>query len=89
MKVKCSNCGETISVNGLGRRPLEIGVNNVYDALRLHSSVAVAANELGCSRAYIYKELAKYGTTPRDVTNGCWKPRRKPLRVKGDKAKNC
>ncbi len=72
-----------------GHKLLNVSVISLCDALRDSSSVEQAAEKLGCSRAYIYKELAKYGTTPRDATKGCWKPCRKPLRVKGDKAKNC
>ena len=54
-------------VNGFGRRPLNIAVLKVYDALRLHRSVLTAANELGCSRAYIYKVLKADGLTPAAV----------------------
>ena len=45
-------------------------VINVYDALRLHRSVLAAANELGCSRAYIYKVLKAEGLTPANVIKG-------------------
>ncbi len=37
-------------------------VTNVYDALQHNRSVLAAANELGCSRAYIYKVLKANGT---------------------------
>ena len=57
-------------VNGIGRKPLNIAVNNVYDTLRLHRSVITAANELGCSRAYIYKILKAGGLTVQDVIEG-------------------
>jgi hypothetical protein len=50
-------------VNGFGRRPLNIVVTKVCDALRLYRSVLAAANELGCSRAYIYKVLKANGLT--------------------------
>ena len=40
MKVQCPNCGETISVNGLGRKPFSVPVTEVDDALRFHRSVA-------------------------------------------------
>ena len=45
-------------------------VKNVYDALWFHHSVLAAANELGCSRAYIYKVLKADGLTPAAVIKG-------------------
>ena len=45
-------------------------VKKVCDALRLYRSVQVAANELGCSRAYIYKVLKADGLTVQDVIRG-------------------
>ena len=59
MKVVCPHCGKTVEVNGLGRKRLDIPVNNVYDALAHHSTVMAAAKVLGCSRGYIYSVLAK------------------------------
>ena len=70
MKVKCTHCGEMVTVNGIGRKPLNIAVKNVYDELRLHRSVITAANELECSRAYIYKVLKADGLTVQDVIKG-------------------
>ncbi len=67
MLVQCPHCGGMVAVNSIGRKPLNIAVNNVYDALRLHRSVLAAANELGCSRAYIYKVLKGEGLTVQDV----------------------
>ena len=67
MNVNCPHCGNSVAIKGIGRRPLNIAVNNVYDALRLHRSVPTAANELGCSRAYIYKVLKADGLTSADV----------------------
>lgn len=55
----------------IGRKPLDIPVINVCDALQAYSSIAAAARELRCSRGYIYKELAKHGVTPGDVIRGC------------------
>jgi len=57
-------------VNGLGRKAFNMPVINVYDALRLHRSVLAAANELGCSRAYIYKVLKAEGVILADVIKG-------------------
>ena len=67
MIVQCPHCGKTMAVNGIGRKPLNIAVNNVYDALRRHRSVIAAANELGCSRAYVYSVLKHNGLTLTDV----------------------
>ncbi len=67
MKVRCPNCGESIVVNGLGRKPFNMPVTEVCDALRLHRSVPAAAENLGCSRAYIYKVLKGNGLRLRDV----------------------
>ena len=60
--------------NSFGRKPFNIPVINVYDALRSTSSVPLAAQRLGCSRAYIYKRLGDYETNPKDVIEGRWKP---------------
>ncbi len=70
MKVLCPNCGKTIVVNGLGRKPFNMAVTEVCDALRLHRNVLAAANELGCSRAYVYKVLKANGLTVATVIKG-------------------
>ena len=70
MKVQCPNCGEIIAVNGIGRKAFNMPVTKVCDALQLHRSVLAAANELGCSRAYIYKVLKADGLTVQDVIRG-------------------
>ncbi len=70
MIVQCPHCGKPVAVNGFGRRPLNIVVTKVCDALRLHRSVLAAANELGCSRAYIYKVLKEHGMSPKALTEG-------------------
>ncbi len=67
MEVRCPNCGETIAVNGIGRKPFNMPVTEVCDALRQHRSVLAAANSLGCSRAYIYKVLKAGGMTVKDI----------------------
>jgi len=51
-------------------KKLNIGVNNICDALRAYRDVALAAEKLGCSRAYIYQQLGKYGMRPREVVQG-------------------
>ena len=35
MLVQCPHCSKSVVVNGLGRRPLNIAVTKVCDALRL------------------------------------------------------
>jgi len=57
-------------VNGLGRKAFNMPVTKVYDALQHNRSVLAAANELGCSRAYVYKVLKANGLTPADVIKG-------------------
>ena len=76
--ITCPKCGEQISVviGSLGRKPLNIPVINVCDALQAYSSIAAAARELKCSRGYIHKEFERYGVTPADVINGRWQPPR-------------
>ena len=70
MLVQCPHCGGKVVVNGFGRKPFNMPVTEVYDALRLHRSVLAAANSLGCSRAYIYKVLKAGGMTGKDAING-------------------
>ena len=71
MLVQCPHCGQSVVVNcDLGRKAFNMPVTKVCDALRLQRSVLAAANELGCSRAYIYKVLKAAGLTPADVIKG-------------------
>ena len=67
MKIQCPNCGQSVVVNGLGRKPLNIPLKNVCEALELHCDVGQAAKELGCSVGYIYNACKEHGTAPRDV----------------------
>ena len=67
MIIQCPHCGKSVAVNGLGRKPLNIPLKNVCDALCAHSSVAAAANELGCSPAYIFKVLKANGLRLKDM----------------------
>ena len=67
MIILCPYCGQTVVVNGLGRKPLNIPLKNVCEALRAHSSVVEAANELGCSQGYIFKVLKANGLQLKDV----------------------
>ncbi len=67
MKIPCPHCGKIVVVNSLGRKPLNIGVKNICDALRSCHGITMVAEKLGCSRGYIYKVLARDGLTPREV----------------------
>ena len=51
----------------LGRKPLNISVKNICDTLQSSCNIALAAEKLGCSRAYIYKVLKSEGLSPRQV----------------------
>ena len=70
MKVTCPNCGTKVAVGGLGRKPLDMPVKNILDKLRKYRSVAVVAQELGCSRGYIYSVLKANGLKLQDVVDG-------------------
>ena len=66
--INCPHCGQKVPVaNRLGRKPLNIGVKNIYDTLKECRDITLTAEKLGCSRAYIYRELAKHAITPREV----------------------
>ena len=67
MIIPCPHCGEKVVVKGLGRKPLNIPLKNIYEALRAHGSVVEAANELGCSPAYIFKVLKVNGLRLKDM----------------------
>lgn len=70
MKILCPNCGETISVKGLGRKPLNIPLKIVCESLRAHHNVLAAAKELGCSEGYIFGVLKTNGLKVKDVIGG-------------------
>lgn len=67
MIIQCPKCGEKVVVNGLGRKPLNIPLKNVYECLRKYRSVVRAAQELGCSEAYVHKVLKANGLGLRDI----------------------
>ncbi len=68
VEVICPNCGEKIKVKGTGgRKPKDLPVIFVCDKLKATHSVKQAAEELRCSRGYIYKVLKNQGTIPKDV----------------------
>ncbi len=66
--ITCPHCGEEVPItNRLGRKPLNIPVKNICDTLRACRDITVAAENLACSRGYIYKVLTEHGLKPRDV----------------------
>lgn len=67
MIVQCPNCGHKVAVGGLGRKRLNIPFKNVLEALQAHRSVGGAAQELGCSEAYIFGILKDNGLRLKDV----------------------
>ena len=70
MLIQCPHCGGMVTVNGLGRRRLNIPLKNVCESLKAHRNVVAAANELGCSEAYIFGVLKANGLKLRDVSMG-------------------
>ena len=70
MIVQCPNCGKSVVVNGLGRKPLNITLKNISEALQAYCSVMAAARELGCSPAYIFGVLKTNGLKLKDVVKG-------------------
>ena len=69
MKIQCPHCGKLVTVNGLGRKPLNIPLKNVCEALQTNRSVAAAAKELNCSQGYIFKVLKANELKLKDVIN--------------------
>ena len=71
--ITCPHCGKKVVLaqrNGLGRKPLNIGVKDICDALRDSYTVTQAAKKLDCSRAYLYKTLKEQGKSPKTFTKG-------------------
>ncbi len=67
MIIPCPHCGRNVLVKGLGRPPRRVPVKNICDALRAHRTVTAAAQELGVSRALVYKVLEANGLKLKDV----------------------
>ena len=71
--ITCPICGTKVFViktNRLGRKPLNIGVKNVCDALQDCPNITQAARKLGCSRGYVHKALKSNGLSLRQVIEG-------------------
>jgi DNA-directed RNA polymerase subunit RPC12/RpoP len=64
---RCPSCGYEIVIKGLGRNPLDIPFKKVSDALQTYRYTKAAAEDLGCSVAYIYQECGKKGLKPGDI----------------------
>jgi hypothetical protein len=67
--IECPHCGKPVPVKGLGRKPLNIPLKNICEALRAYRSVAAAAEKLGCSQAYIFSSLKINGLKLKDALN--------------------
>lgn len=67
MIIECPNCGNKVLVKGLGRKPLNISLNNVCEALKVYRSVEAAAQHLGCSQGYIFNTLKANRLKPKHV----------------------
>ena len=70
MIVKCPYCGRKITVNGLGRKRLNIPLINVCECLQVHRNVVIAAQELNCSQGYIFGVLKANGLKLKAVIRG-------------------
>jgi len=70
MIIQCPHCGNSVVVNGLGRKRLNIPLKNVCECLLKHRSVVTAASELGCSQGYIFGILKANGLKLKDVIAG-------------------
>ena len=70
MIVQCPHCGQPVPVNGLGRKPLNIPLENVLESLQAHRDVTSAAREFNCSHSYIFGALKKNGLKRNEVIKG-------------------
>jgi len=70
MIVNCPHCGKSVVVNGLGRKPLNIPLKNVFESLQAYRDVTATARELGCSPSYIFGVLKKKGLKLNEVIKG-------------------
>ena len=70
MLVRCPHCGQSVAVNGLGRKRLNIPLKNVCECLQAQKNVVMAANELNCSQGYIFGVLKANGLKLKDVIEG-------------------
>jgi len=57
MQVICPHCGKPLTVNGLGRKSLNLPVQNIRDKFKACGSITEIAKEFHCSRASIYRAI--------------------------------
>jgi transposase-like protein len=69
MKVECPRCGKEVTVNGLGRRRLNLGVKIILDTVKSTRSISETAKLLNCSRGHIYGVLKQSGMKAKEVIN--------------------
>lgn len=74
MIVYCSKCGNTVVVNGLGRKRLNIPLKIICEALQTLGSVPAAAQDINCSEGYIYNNLKSNGLKVTDIIKGHMEP---------------
>jgi len=67
MIVICPHCGNPVTVNGLGRKPLNIPLKNVLESLQVYRNVKAADEELGCSQSYIFAVLKNNNLRLKDL----------------------
>jgi len=67
MIIQCPHCGQSVVVNGLGRKRLNIPLKNVCECLQANRGVVAAAHELNCSQGYIFGVLKVGGLKLKDV----------------------
>ena len=70
MIVQCPHCGKPVSVNGLGRKRLDIPLKNVLESLQAYRDVTTVARDLGCSPSYIFGVLKKNGLKLNEAIKG-------------------
>jgi hypothetical protein len=70
MIVQCPHCGKPVSVNGLGRKRLDIPLKNVLESLQAYRDVTAMARDLGCSPSYIFGVLKKNGLKLNEAIKG-------------------
>lgn len=56
-------------VNGLGRKPLNIPLKIVCEALQTRGNIVTASKKLNCSQGYIFNTLKANGLKLKDIIN--------------------
>lgn len=63
----CQHCGKVAATIGIGKVATSLTVTDICDALKSYKSVKLAAQNLKCSRALVYKILKANGLTAPEV----------------------